>query len=74
MTIFLRAEENMGGEKKTNGDANQADEEDNRKASIFLPINPLKITLPCSILSQCVGDRIDLYPVWLLVSLVVTLC
>ena len=34
---FLRAEENMGGEKKTNGDANQVDEEHNRRASIFLP-------------------------------------
>ena len=43
MIIFLRAEENMGGEKKTNGDLNQVDEEDNRSTSIFLPINPLKI-------------------------------
>ena len=43
MIIFLRAEENMGGEKKTNGDANQVDEERNRRASIFLPINSLKI-------------------------------
>ena len=41
--IFLRAEENMEGEKKTNGDANQVDEERDRRASIFLPINPLKI-------------------------------
>ena len=41
--IFLRDEENMGGEKKTNGDTNQVDEERNRRASIFLPINPFKI-------------------------------
>ena len=40
---FQRAEENMGGEKKTNGDANQVDEERNRRARISLPINPLKI-------------------------------
>ena len=33
MITFLRAEENMGGEKKTNGDANQVDEVHNRKAS-----------------------------------------
>ena len=32
---FLRAEENMGGENKTNGNANQVDEERNRTASIF---------------------------------------
>ena len=43
ITFFLRAEENMGGERKTNGNANQADQEHNRRASIFLPINPLKI-------------------------------
>ena len=43
MIIFLQTEENMGGEKKTNGDADQVDEEHNRRASIFLPINPLKI-------------------------------
>ena len=43
MVIFLRAKENMGGEKKTNEDANQVDEEHNRRASIFLPINPLRI-------------------------------
>ena len=42
--IFLQAEENMGREKKTNGDANQVVEEHNRRASIFLPTNPLKIT------------------------------
>ena len=32
----------MGGEKKTNGDANQVDKERNRRASIFLPITPLE--------------------------------
>ena len=32
----------MGRETKTNGDANQVDEERSRTASIFLPINPLK--------------------------------
>ena len=36
VVIFLRAEENVGREKKT-------DEERNRMASIFLPINPLKM-------------------------------
>ena len=46
MIIFLGAEENTGVEKKTNGDANQVDEEYNRRASIFLPINPLKIDTP----------------------------
>ena len=40
--IFQPAEENMG-EKKTDGDANQVDEERNRGASTFLFINPLKI-------------------------------
>ena len=43
MIVFLRADENMAGEKKTNGDVNQVDEERNRSASIFLPINPSKI-------------------------------
>ena len=42
--IFLRAEEIMGGEKEINGDPNQVDEERNRRASIVLPINPLKIS------------------------------
>ena len=42
--LSLRPEESMGGEKKTNRDANQVDEEHNRRASIFLPINPLKIS------------------------------
>ena len=32
----------MGGKKKINGDANQVDEERSRRASMFLPINPLK--------------------------------
>ena len=41
MIIFLRAEENIGGEETTNGDAKQVDEERNRR--VFLPINPLKI-------------------------------
>ena len=59
MIIFLRAEEIMGGEKKINRDADQVDEERNRRASIFLPINPLKInTSRFTVLSQRVGDRI----------------
>ena len=41
--IFLRLEENMGGKKKINGDADQVDRDHNRRASIFLLINPLKI-------------------------------
>ena len=41
--FFLQGEENMGGEKNINGDANQVDEEHNRRASIFLSINALKI-------------------------------
>ena len=51
----------MGGEKKTNGDANQVDEEHNPRASIFLAINPLMIKTPGSILSQRVWDRIMIY-------------
>ena len=43
MIIFLRAGGNVGGEKKIYEDVNQVDEERNRRASIFLPINPLKI-------------------------------
>ena len=43
MIIFTRAEENTGGGKKTNRDANQVDEERNGRASIFLPTNPFKI-------------------------------
>ena len=41
--IFLRPEENMGGKKKTNGDANPVNRDHNRRAIIFLTINPLKI-------------------------------
>ena len=39
----LQTEENMGGDKKINGDVNQVDEEHSRRRSIFLSINPLKI-------------------------------
>ena len=53
--IFLRAEENMGGEKKTNGDANQVDEEHNRRASIFLPMNPLNNTSRFGSIATCWG-------------------
>ena len=45
MAILLRPEENMGGEKKTNGCANQVEEEHNRTESIFL-LNHLKINVP----------------------------
>ena len=41
---FLRPKENMGREKKTTGDANHVDEEHNRRASILLPINLVKIS------------------------------
>ena len=42
--IFLQVEEKMEREEKADGDANQVDEEhNNRRASIFLPINPLRI-------------------------------
>ena len=41
--IFLRAKENIGREKKINGDAIQVNEERNRRASIFSSINPLNI-------------------------------
>ena len=41
--FILRAEENMGEDKETNGDANEVDKEHNRRASIFLPIKLLKI-------------------------------
>ena len=54
--IFQRAEKKLGGEKKTN-------EERNRRASIFLLINPLKmakINTSRFDVSQCLGDRIDL--------------
>ena len=54
--IFLRAEENLGGEKKTN-------EERNRRASIFLPIDPLKMmktnTSQFNVFSR-LEDRINL--------------
>ena len=40
---YFFSEENVGGEKKTNGDANQVDGEHNRRATMFLPISPLKI-------------------------------
>ena len=53
------------GAEKTNGDANQVDEEENRGASIFCPSILSRSTLPGTILSQRVGDRIDLYPVCL---------
>ena len=63
--IFLRAEENMRGKKKTNEDANQVDGEHNRRASIFLPITPLKINT----------SRFDTIATrWEYVSLVVSLC
>ena len=41
--FFLRPEESMGWERRTNGDTNPVDEGHNRRAGIFLPINPLKI-------------------------------
>ena len=43
--VFLRPDKSIRGEKKTNGCANQVDEEYNRRASIFLPINPLKMNM-----------------------------
>ena len=54
--IFLRAEETMEREKKIN-------EERNRRASIFLPINPLKmrkINTSRFNVSKRLGDRINL--------------
>ena len=50
--IFLRAGENMGREKKIN-------EERNRRASTFLPINPLNIntTIPGSICRNALGIK-----------------
>ena len=41
---FFSDLEDMGGEKRTNGDVNQVDEEHNRRSSNFLPINPLHIS------------------------------
>ena len=72
---YLRPKENMGGEKKTNEYANQVDEEYNQRASIFLPINPLKINTSRfdSLATGRQGD-IGLYPVWLLVCLVFSSC
>ena len=54
--IFQRAEENLGGHTKTN-------EERNRRASIFLSINPLKMAKIHTSrfdVSQHLGDRIYL--------------
>ena len=54
--IFLRAEETMEREKKIS-------EERNRRASIFLPINPLKMTKINTSrfnVSKRLGDRINL--------------
>ena len=51
----------MGKENKTNGDANQVYEERDRRASIFLPTNPLKmakINTSLFDVSQRLGDRI----------------
>ena len=57
--FFLRAEENIGGEKKVNRDANQVDEERNRRASIFLPINALKINCLVRTLAEKVGRKLE---------------
>ena len=60
--IFLRAED-TGGEKKINGNVNQVNEERNWRATIFLPINPVKmakINTSRFDVSQLLGDRIDL--------------
>ena len=53
----------MGGEKKINGDAHQVDDERNRRANIFLPINPLKmakINTSRFDVSKRLGDGINL--------------
>ena len=60
----------MGGEKKIKGDVNQLDDERNRRASIFLPINSLKMAK----INTSRFDVSKLYPVWLIDSLVVSLC
>ena len=65
--IFRRAE-------KINADANQVGDERNRRASIFLPINLLKmakIKTSWFDVSLCLWekDRSKVYPVWLLVHL-----
>ena len=39
MIIFLRAEENIGGEKKINGDANQVDPEGKHLLAHQMKIN-----------------------------------
>ena len=61
------------------GDAGQVADVHNRRASIFLPINPLKIitTASGSAVSKCLGNRIDL--IWFIYFasrffLVATLC
>ena len=43
------------------GDVGQATDVRNRRASIFLPINPLKIipTVSGSAVSKCLGNMID---------------
>ena len=48
--------------KNMRGDADQVADVRNRRVSIFLPINPLKIitTVSGSALSKCLGNRIDL--------------
>ena len=67
--IFPRAEENMGREKKI-------DEKRNRRASIFLPTNPLKmakINTSRFDVSQCLGkDTSKVYTVWFMDSLEVS--
>ena len=42
MTIFLRAAENMGGMKKTNGGANHVDEEGNPEGKYLLAHQPVE--------------------------------
>ena len=64
-SFSLQAEENMGGEKKTNGDASQVDKERNWRASIFLSVNPLKINT---------SWFDDIATCWEYASLVVSLC
>ena len=55
------------------------DEESNRRASTFLPINPLKMAKINTFrfdVSQCLGNRIrsKVYPVWLIDYLEVISC
>ena len=57
----------MGGEKKINRDVNQVDDERNRRASIFLPINLLKIAEISTSrfdVSKRLGDKINLKYTW----------